>query len=60
MAQRVCDSTDVVIMVKINLQTQARAQVVFCSRDMALRDDQLIAYDRRRFQIEVTFRDAKH
>jgi len=53
------DALNVVIMVKINLKTQARAHVVLLSRDMALRDDTLIDDDSLRFQIECNFRDAK-
>ena len=49
----------VVIMVKINLKTQACAPVVLCSRDMALRDETRIEYDSLRFQIECHVRDAK-
>jgi putative transposase len=48
----------VVIMVKITLQTQARAPGVVCSTDMAFRDDTLIDDDRRRGQIECNVRDA--
>jgi len=50
---------NVVIMVKINLTTQARAHVVLLSRDMTLRDDTLLEYDRLRFPIGCNFRDAK-
>jgi putative transposase len=50
---------NVVIMVKINLKAQARAQVVLFSSDMVLSDDKLIDYYSLRFQIEFNFRDAK-
>jgi len=50
---------NVVIIVKTNLQTQARAHVVLFSSDLALAYDQLIDYYRLRFQIEFNFRDAK-
>jgi putative transposase len=50
---------NVVIMVKINLKTQARAHVVLCSSDLNLSDEQLIDYYSLRFQIEFNFRDAK-
>jgi putative transposase len=50
---------NVVIMVKINLKTQACAHVVLFSSDMALSDDKLIDYYSLRFQIEFNFRDAK-
>jgi putative transposase len=50
---------NVVILVKINLKTQARAHVVLFSSDLALSEDKLIDYYRLRFQIEFNFRDAK-
>lgn len=49
----------VIIMLKSHLKTQARAHVVVWKRDMALRDETRLDYDRRRFQIECHFRDAK-
>jgi hypothetical protein len=49
----------VVILVKTNLRTQARAQVVLCSSDLALAYAPLIDYDGLRFQIEFNCRDAK-
>jgi putative transposase len=48
-----------VVMVKINLKTQAIAHVVLCSSDLDLPYDQLIDYYRLRFQLECNFRDAK-
>ncbi len=53
------DLLNVVIMVKINLKTQARAHVVLFSSDLELAYDKLIEYYRLRFQIEFNFRDAK-
>lgn len=53
------DLLNVVIIVKINLKTQARAHVVLFSSDLALAYDKLIEYYRLRFQIEFNFREAK-
>jgi hypothetical protein len=53
------DRLNVVIIRKINLKTQAWAQVVLFSSDLELAYDQLIDYYRLRFQIEFNFRDAK-
>jgi putative transposase len=53
------DLLNVVIIVKVNLKTQARAQVVLFSSDLELAYEQLIDYYRLRFQIEFNFRDAK-
>jgi len=50
---------NVVIIVKINLQTQAWAHVVLFSSDLDLSCDKLIDYYSLRFQIEFNFRDAK-
>jgi putative transposase len=50
---------NLVIMVKTNLQTQARAHVILFSSDLTLAYDKLIDYYRLRFQIEFNFRDAK-
>ena len=50
---------NVVIIVKTNLKTQARAHVVLFSADLALVYDKLIDYYALRFQIEFNFRDAK-
>jgi len=50
---------NVVIIVKINLKTQARAHVILFSSDLDLLYDTLIDYYRLRFQIEFNFRDAK-
>jgi hypothetical protein len=53
------DALNVVVIVKTNLKTQARAHVVLFSSDLDLAHDQLIDYYRLRFQIEFNFRDAK-
>ncbi|MBE7550499.1 MAG: transposase [Anaerolineales bacterium] len=53
------DQLNVVIIRKINLKTQAWAQVVLFSSDLNLAYPQLIDYYRLRFQIEFNFRDAK-
>lgn len=53
------DLLNVVIILKINLKTQARAHVVLFSSDLTLAYDKLIDYYRLRFQIEFNFRDAK-
>jgi putative transposase len=53
------DPLNVVIILKINLETQARAHVVLFSSDLALAYDKLLDYYRLRFQIEFNFRDAK-
>ena len=50
---------NVVIIVKTNLKTGARAYVVLFSSDLALAYDRLVDYYRLRFQIEFNFRDAK-
>jgi len=50
---------NVVIIVKTNLHTHARAHVILFSSDLALPYDQLTDYYGLRFQIEFNFRDAK-
>ena len=50
---------NVVILVKTNLRTQARAHVVLFSSDLALAYAPLVDYYGLRFQIEFNFRDAK-
>jgi putative transposase len=50
---------NVVIIVKTNLCTQARAHVVLFSSDLALAYTPLVDYYGLRFQIEFNFRDAK-
>jgi hypothetical protein len=49
---------NVVIIVKTNLRTQARAHVVLFSSDLALAYAPLVDYYGLRFQIEFNFRDA--
>ena len=50
---------NVVIIVKLNLRTQARAPVILFSSDLALAYAPLVDYYGLRFQIEFNFRDAK-
>lgn len=50
---------NVVILVKTNLNTQARSHVILFSSDLELSYEQLIDYYKLRFQIEFNFRDAK-
>jgi putative transposase len=50
---------NVVVLVKTNLKTQARAHVLLFSSDLSLATDKLVEYYGLRFQIEFTFRDAK-
>jgi putative transposase len=50
---------NVVIIVKTNLHTQARAHILLFSSDLELPDDRLKDYYGLRFQIEFNFRDAK-
>ena len=50
---------NVVIIVKTNLRTQARAHVVLFSSDLVLAYAPLVDYYGLRFQIEFNFRDAK-
>jgi len=50
---------NVVIIVKVNLETGAQAHVVLFSSDLSLTYDQLIDYYALRFQIEFNFREAK-
>jgi putative transposase len=50
---------NVVIIVKTNIKTGARAHVVLFSSNLSLSYDCLIDYYRLRFQIEFNFRDAK-
>ncbi len=53
------DPLNVVIIHKLNLKTQAWAQVILFSSDLDLAYAHLIDYYRLRFQIEFNFRDAK-
>jgi putative transposase len=50
---------NVVIIVKTNLRTQARAHVVLFSSDLDLAYAPLVDYYSLRFQLEFNFRDAK-
>jgi hypothetical protein len=50
---------NVVIIVKTNLRTQARAHVILFSSDLALAYASLVDYYGLRFQIEFNFRDTK-
>jgi hypothetical protein len=50
---------NIVIIVKTNLRTQARAHVVLFSSDLALAYAPLVDYYGLRFHIEFNFRDAK-
>ena len=50
---------NIVIIVKTNLRTQARAHVVLFSSDLDLPYTRLVDYYGLRFQIEFNFRDAK-
>jgi putative transposase len=50
---------NIVVIVKTNLRTQARAHVVLFSSDLALAYTPLVDYYGLRFQIELNFRDAK-
>ncbi len=50
---------NIVIIVKTNLKTQARAHVILFSSDLNLSYDKLIEYYKLRFQLEFNFRDAK-
>ena len=50
---------NVVIIVKTNLHTQARAHVILFSSDLELAYAPLVDYYSLRFQIEFNFRDAK-
>lgn len=50
---------NVVLIVKTNLQTRARAHVLLFSSDLALPFARLIDYYCLRFQLEFNFRDAK-
>jgi putative transposase len=50
---------NIVIIVKTNVRTHARAHVVLFSSDLALAYTPLVDYYGLRFQIEFNFRDAK-
>lgn len=50
---------NIVLIVKTNLKTAARAHAILFSSDLELSYQRLIHYYRLRFQIEFNFRDAK-
>ena len=50
---------NIVVIVKLNLKTQAQAHVILFSSDLVLPFDTLIDYYCLRFQLEFNFRDAK-
>ena len=50
---------NVVVLVKTNLKSGARAHVLLFSSDLDLGWEKLVEYYSLRFQIEFTFRDAK-
>jgi putative transposase len=50
---------NVVILVKINLKTNACSHVILFSSDLKLSFEKIIDYYKLRFQIEFNFRDAK-
>jgi hypothetical protein len=52
-------SLNVVILVKTNLNTNARSHVILFSSDLTLSYEKIIDYYKLRFQIEFNFRDAK-
>src|SRR5215475_9528513 len=57
--QEFAQPLSVIILVKTNVRTQARAHVVLFSSDLALAYAALVDYDGLRFQSEFNFRDAK-
>jgi putative transposase len=48
-----------VLVVTTHLRTGARVHVILFSSDLELTYDQMVDYDRLRFQLEFNFRDAK-
>jgi len=57
--QEFAQPLNVVVIVKTNCKTQARAHAILFSSDLKLSFDLLIDYYSLRFQIEFDFRDAK-
>lgn len=57
--KRFADQLNVVVIVKVNLQTQRQAHVILFSSDLALAWEKLVDFYKLRFQIEFNFRDAK-
>ena len=55
----VAQPLNVVVIVKMNLKTQAQAHVILFSSDLVVSWDKLIDYYCLRFQLEFNFRDAK-
>ncbi len=53
------DILNVVVVVKIHLETGKRGHAVLFSTDLALTADQIVDYYVLRFQIEFNFRDGK-
>jgi hypothetical protein len=53
------DQLNIVVIVKVNVQTKKRLHVILFSSDLALSWEKLIDYYKLRFQIEFNFRDAK-
>ncbi len=59
MHKEFAQALNVVVLVKTNLKTQARAHVLLFSSDVGLAWAKVVEYYGLRFQIEFTFRDAK-
>lgn len=57
--KRFADQLNVVVIVKVNLQTQQQAHVILFSSDLSLAWEKLVNFYKLRFQIEFNFRDAK-
>ena len=57
--KRFADQLNVVVIVKVNLQTQQQAHVILFSSDLSLTWEKLVDFYKLRFQIEFNFRDAK-
>ena len=57
--KRFADQLNVVVIVKVNLQTQQQAHVILFSSDLSLAWEKLVDFYKLRFQIEFNFRDAK-
>ena len=53
------DQLNVVVIVKLNLQTQQLAHVILFSSDLTLAWEKVVDFYKLRFQIELNFRDAK-
>jgi putative transposase len=57
--KKFADWLNIVVIVQTPLTTHQTAHVVLLSRDVTLGDDQVIDYDRLRFQRECNWRDAQ-